>query len=195
MAKPQQNTLNSLSTRKLHLPTFRIYSQEETLQLFSFSSHNFFQDSKIQSYRKYIHGKQGFPNYQVHDLGQFPNLSETQFFICKMGRHVPTSLCWKDEVRQSKTTAGPTVNPKAWRITLPPSQSVDYHNVTVQRQALFRLLHIPLLLPGAAAIFLLKSMQSTCLTATQPSSLLRSDLRLRTRCGDPRNLSTQRTTT
>lgn len=45
----------TLGTKKLHLPVFRIYSQEETLQLFSFSSHiYFFQDSKIQFYRKQI---------------------------------------------------------------------------------------------------------------------------------------------
>lgn len=61
-----------------------------------------------------------------------------------------------------------------------PPSSTDYHNVAVQRQALFRLLHVTLqLLPGSNCN-LPKSLRSTCLTATEPSSLLRSDLGFRT---------------
>ncbi|XP_044889569.1 skin secretory protein xP2-like [Felis catus] len=64
-------------------------------------------------------------------------------------------------------------------------QSKENHNVTVQRQALFRLLHISDSPKGPDALLLLKSLQSTCLTATQLSSLLRSDLGSRTGYRDP----------
>lgn len=61
-----------------------------------------------------------------------------------------------------------------------PPSSTDYHNVAVQRQALFPLLHVTFqLLPGSSCN-LPKSLRSTCLTATEPSSLLRSDLGFRT---------------
>lgn len=87
-------------TRRKKLPSYSHFPH-----IFIFSR---LKDAALQK-RHHIFGIKASRITSCMTLAKLPNLSETQFSVCKMGRHVLTSLRW-DEVRPRKTTAGRTAS-------------------------------------------------------------------------------------